>query len=78
MTNSESLVTRLFKARYFSKSDFLECNIGHNPSYVWPSIWSAKFVVCKGHKWCIDTGHNGSIIGYTIVPALDNLGPGAS
>ncbi|GAU38127.1 hypothetical protein TSUD_318140 [Trifolium subterraneum] len=28
------------------------------PSYVWRSIWSAKFVVTNGYKWSIGTGHN--------------------
>ncbi|GAU35225.1 hypothetical protein TSUD_205010 [Trifolium subterraneum] len=61
MTNPGSLITRLFKARYFPRSDFLQSNIGHNPSYVWRSIWSAKFIVRDGHKWSIGSGHNISI-----------------
>jgi hypothetical protein len=39
VTKSESLITKLFKARYFPNCDFVEANIGHNPSYVWRSIW---------------------------------------
>jgi hypothetical protein len=61
MTNPDSLITRLFKTRYFSRSDFLQSNIGHNPSYIWRSIWSAKFIVRDGHKWSIGSGHNISI-----------------
>ncbi|GAU44570.1 hypothetical protein TSUD_139430 [Trifolium subterraneum] len=61
MTNPDSLITRLFKTRYFSRSDFLQSNIGHNPSYIWRSIWSAKFIVHDGHKWSIGSGHNISI-----------------
>ncbi|CAJ2643989.1 unnamed protein product [Trifolium pratense] len=58
LTNPGNLITRLFKAKYFPNSDFLSSSIGHNPSYVWRSIWSAKFVVRTGYKWSIGTGHN--------------------
>ncbi|XP_058742674.1 uncharacterized protein LOC131615213 [Vicia villosa] len=56
MTKPNTLVSRLYKARYFPKCDFLNSEIGHNPSYVWRSIWSAKFVVRGGNKWSIGTG----------------------
>jgi len=41
-TDPSSLVSRLFKARYFPNSDFIGSNIGHNPSYVWRSILVPK------------------------------------
>ncbi|CAK8538124.1 unnamed protein product [Lathyrus sativus] len=34
MTKLHNLVTRLYKARYFPKYDFLDSDIGRNPSYV--------------------------------------------
>lgn len=34
LTNLESLVTRVFKARYFPQGTFLDAKIGGNPSYV--------------------------------------------
>ncbi|MCH98286.1 ribonuclease H protein, partial [Trifolium medium] len=33
-------------------------NVGHNPSYVWRSIWSSKSVIQGGYKWSIGTGEN--------------------
>jgi len=33
-TQSECLVTKLFKARYFPRNDYLDAKIGHNPSFV--------------------------------------------
>ncbi|XP_058733805.1 uncharacterized protein LOC131605473 [Vicia villosa] len=35
MANPDTLVSRLYKARYFPNTDYLNFNIGHNPSYVW-------------------------------------------
>ncbi|CAJ2636114.1 unnamed protein product [Trifolium pratense] len=62
--NPGNLITRLFKAKYFPRSDFLSSSIGHNPSYVWRSIWSAKFIVRGGYKWSIGTGYD--------IPVWDN------
>lgn len=45
---SECLVSKLFKARYFPRSDYLGANLGHNPSFVWRSIFSAKRVIRTG------------------------------
>ncbi|XP_058726311.1 uncharacterized mitochondrial protein AtMg00310-like [Vicia villosa] len=56
MTKPNTLVSCLYKARYFPNCDFLKSEIGHNPSYVWRSIWSAKFMVQGGYKWSIGTG----------------------
>jgi hypothetical protein len=44
-TDGTSLATHLFKAHYFPNNDFLGSNIGHNPSYVWRSIFSTKMAV---------------------------------
>jgi hypothetical protein len=49
LTKPNALFTKLFKAKYFPRSDFHEASIGHNPSYVWRSIWSSKFMVKGGH-----------------------------
>ncbi|PNX78234.1 ribonuclease H [Trifolium pratense] len=54
----DNLITKLLKARYFPKCDFLEASIGHNPSYVWTSILSSKFIIQGGCKWSIGTGED--------------------
>ncbi|XP_058760595.1 uncharacterized protein LOC131633933 [Vicia villosa] len=58
MTKPDSLVTRLYKAKYYPNCDFLESSIGHNPSYVWRSIWSSKFVVGGWYKWSVGSGES--------------------
>jgi hypothetical protein len=56
VTDATSLVSRLFKARYFPQSDFFDARIGINLSFVLHSILSAKDLVRRGAKWSIGTG----------------------
>jgi hypothetical protein len=58
VTKPNTLITKMFKARYFPNCDFFEASIGHNPSYVWRSIWSSKSVIKGGSRWSIGTGEN--------------------
>ena len=37
-TNSSSLFHRVYKAKYFPMCDFLEADMGHQPSYAWRSL----------------------------------------
>lgn len=39
LTNPESLVSRLYKDKYFEHSDFLNSTLGHNPSFIFRSIF---------------------------------------
>lgn len=63
-TDVDSLVTRLFKAKYFAHTDFFGSNIGTNTSYVWGSIFSAKNVVNHGARWCIGTSARIPLMGH--------------
>lgn len=56
-------MSRLFKARYIPNTDFLICQIGANPSYVWRSIFSDKIDVQHGARWRIGTGANIPLFG---------------
>jgi len=47
------LVTRLFKARYFPRDNYIEAKLGHNPSFVWRSIFNARRVARLGARWKI-------------------------
>jgi len=56
ITNSDSLITILVKAKYFPHSDYLRAYIGHNASYVWRSLWNAIEVINIWLKWSIEMG----------------------
>jgi hypothetical protein len=57
-TDSDSLFSRIFKARYYLNSSYLESKLGYNPSFVWHSIFSAKMVVRHGARWKIGSRFN--------------------
>ncbi|XP_074336620.1 uncharacterized protein LOC141673779 [Apium graveolens] len=63
LINPDSLVARLYKARYFENTDFLNATLGHSPSFIWRSILEAKNVVAAGVRWRIGTGTNVKISG---------------
>lgn len=63
LTNPDSLVSRLYKARYFVETDFLNSNLGHNPSFVWKTIFEAKKLLLDGIRWRIGSGEDINIVG---------------
>jgi ribonuclease HI len=62
MHHPTSLVARLYKARYFPKTSFLDSNIGNNPSFAWRSIWRARHVLLLGCRWQIGDGSKISVM----------------
>lgn len=57
MTNQDTIVTQVFKTKYFPTIYFLEAQLGHNLSFIWCSI-HASWVVVKGVWWRIDNGNS--------------------
>ena len=53
---TDSLFYRIYKARYFPNSTFLDAEIGHNPSYVWHSLLSVREVLLASSKWQVGNG----------------------
>lgn len=58
LTNTESLVGRIFKARYFPRTYVIEAGLGHNPSFVWCSLMAAKHVIVRGSRIQVGSGQN--------------------
>ncbi|KAM6598287.1 uncharacterized mitochondrial protein AtMg00310-like [Cannabis sativa] len=72
LINPDSLVARVFKARYFPHGSFLNATIGSNPSFVWRSILEAQFLVKRGSRWVVGDGTNISILGEPWLPDDEN------
>jgi hypothetical protein len=56
LTQPDGTVLCILKAKCLSRSDFMEANIGHCPSFSWRSICMARTVLVKGYRWEICHG----------------------
>lgn len=56
MNNPTSLVSRLFKAKYFPTTHVLKAAKGHGASFIWTGVWKAKEELIKGFRWVIGDG----------------------
>lgn len=72
LTNSDSLVSRVYKAKYFKDGNFLDAQLGASPSFTWRSVWEAKEVVSAGVCWKIGSGENINITGQPWLANVDN------
>ena len=54
----DSLFTRVFKSRYFAKSDPLSAGLGSRPSYAWRSIHAAQKLIQQGARVLIGSGED--------------------
>lgn len=63
MCNPTSLMTRVYKARYFEETDFFHSMSGNNPSYIWCSILEARNINMAGSRWRLGSGERIRIAG---------------
>jgi hypothetical protein len=66
--NPKSLVARIMKAKYYPDTNFLEAEIGRNPSYAWRSIWNSKKLLKEGLIWRVGNGENIKIWEHPWIP----------
>ncbi|KAL8133670.1 hypothetical protein AgCh_008927 [Apium graveolens] len=48
ITNQESMVSKIYKARYYPNGSFLTAKLGSNPSYVWRSVLESQEMLKAG------------------------------
>lgn len=73
LINPDSLLTRIFKARYFPNSSFLEAPLGSRPSTTWRSILRARPFVHQGLRMRIGNGFHTNIWGTPWIPEDGNF-----
>lgn len=56
LNNPSSLVSRVFKAKYFPLTNVLKAAKGHGSSFIWTGIWQAKEELVKGFRWVLGDG----------------------
>ncbi|CAH9109352.1 unnamed protein product [Cuscuta europaea] len=57
-TEPETLVARVFKTRYYPKGTFLTAKIGHNPSFIWYSIFQTQGIIKDSYYWRVGNGES--------------------
>ncbi|GKV36865.1 hypothetical protein SLEP1_g44951 [Rubroshorea leprosula] len=58
LANTDSLATKMLKARYFPCSDFLNSELKPTSSLIWRSIWSSKELLKQGCRRLIGDGRS--------------------
>ncbi|KAL0848127.1 hypothetical protein Bca101_021374 [Brassica carinata] len=58
LSHKDSLLSRVFKSRYFAKADPLSAGLGSRPSYAWRSIYAAQKLIQQGARVLIGNGEN--------------------
>ena len=56
LSNPNSLMARVYKAKYFPYNDILNAKLGSNLSYAWRSIFNSLEVIIKGTRWRVGNG----------------------
>lgn len=55
-TKPNSLVARLFKARYFPNDHILNAKKRYGSIFIWTGIWEGKEQLRKGFRWILEDG----------------------
>ncbi|XP_073138506.1 uncharacterized mitochondrial protein AtMg00310-like [Henckelia pumila] len=48
LNDPNATICRIYKAKYYPRGDFLNANLGHNPSFAWRSILAFQVLIKKG------------------------------
>ncbi|XP_073280655.1 uncharacterized protein [Primulina huaijiensis] len=56
ISDPNATICRIYKAKYYPRRDFLNANLGHNPSFAWRSILASQVVLKRGYRWRIGDG----------------------
>ncbi|XP_024162452.1 uncharacterized protein LOC112169623 [Rosa chinensis] len=70
VSNPESLVAQLYKARYYPEGDFWNATAHASPSYSWSSIFATRDFIQTGAFWQVGNGHNVSVWNDAWIPKL--------
>lgn len=71
-TQPNSLVSRMYKARYYLKDSFLTAKIGANPSYVWRSVIETQEILKSGMACRVGSGKTISILKDPWLLSMEN------
>ncbi|XP_030923509.1 uncharacterized protein LOC115950456 [Quercus lobata] len=56
ISNPNSLVAKIYRARYYPHGDVFHSKLGSSPSFTWRSIYNGLEVVKRGTRWHVGNG----------------------
>lgn len=72
MTQPNSLLARVLKAKYFPSSDFMSSTFKVGASYAWRSLWASKKVLHDGLGWRVGIGEHIRIMSDNLILGSSN------
>lgn len=63
-----SLLARTYKAKYYANNNFLEAQLGSNPSFIWSSILETQTVIKRRSRWRVGDGESINVWGDPWLP----------
>lgn len=72
ITNPDSLVAKIYKAKYYADTTFIQAKLGGSPSFIWRSVMEARQVISAGSMWRIGTGKDIDILNQPWLNDMDN------
>lgn len=73
ISDENTLMAKVFKSRYYPRSNFMGATAGYQPSYTWRSMLHAKEVTELGSRWVIGDGQNVGIWTDSWLPEQTNF-----
>lgn len=72
LNGDNPLVTSLMKAKYFPNTNFLDAQLGTNPSYMWRRILGSKEIIKRGSRRRIGDGESTDVWRIPWLPCVHN------
>lgn len=73
LSSANALVSRMLKAKYFPRDNFLEAGIGSSPSYLWRSVLWGRELLKVGLRWGISNGRNTKVYLDPWAPGMEGF-----
>ncbi|XP_021593063.1 uncharacterized protein LOC110600514 [Manihot esculenta] len=58
LSDTNSLLYNVLRAKYFPSGDFMSASLGSNYSYVWKSVHSSQQLLVRGTRWRVGDGRS--------------------
>ncbi|XP_043812756.1 uncharacterized protein LOC110619075 [Manihot esculenta] len=75
LSDINSLLYNVLRAKYFPSGDFMSASLGSNYSYVWKSVHSSQQLLVRGTRWRVGDGRSIFVKNNPWLPSDSNFVP---